>query len=153
MPEEEGNQEVLPHPTEAELACAFDNGRHMVCCCMAEFLEVQASPGPHLESIREGFCADPVCYAVAVGFLALLLSLKLLRAMWFHLLPQQGVVFHYFQIVVFMSRDKHPVGRSFITWSFQSEFHYFSSLPGEGENIPSKHSFPFPGFPERCAIS
>lgn len=31
----------------------------------------------------------------------------------------------------------------FFTWSFQFEFHYFSCLPGEGENTPFKHSFPF----------
>lgn len=35
--------------------------------------------------------------------------------MWFHLLPQRGVVFHYLQIVVFMDWDKHLVGRSFFS--------------------------------------
>ena len=32
-----------------------------------------------------------------------------------------------------MNWDKHLVGRSFISWSFQFEFHYFFCLPGEGK--------------------
>lgn len=74
------------------------------------------------------------------------------RNLWFHLLPRQGVSFHYLKVVVFMNGDKHLVGRSFSSWSFWFEFHYFSCLPGEGKNTLSKHSFPFSGFPDRCTI-
>lgn len=59
------------------------------------------------------------------------------RNMWSHLLPQQGVFFHYLKIVVYMNWDKHLVGRSFISWPFQFEFYYFCCLPGEGKNILS----------------
>ena len=33
--------------------------------------------------------------------------------------------FYYLEVVVFMNWDKYLVGRSFISWSFQFEFHYF----------------------------
>lgn len=46
--------------------------------------------------------------------------------------PNREVFFHYLKVVVFKNWDKHLVGRSFISWSFQFEFHYFSCLPGEG---------------------
>lgn len=51
-----------------------------------------------------------------------------------------------------MNWDKHLVGRSFISCSFQFEFHYFSCLPGEGKNILCKHSLSFSSFPDRCMI-
>ena len=60
--------------------------------------------------------------------------------------------FYYLEVVVFMNWDKYLVGRSFISWSFQFEFHYFSCLPGEGKNIFSKHSVPFSSFPDRCIM-
>lgn len=107
---------ACPHPTEAE---------QPVCLTMegmwpaGGWLDVQSLRPPWgliLERLPEGICADPVWHSVpVVCSLGFPLSLKLFRTMWFHLLPQRGVVFHYLQIVVFMDWDKHLVGRSFFS--------------------------------------
>lgn len=70
---------------------------------------------------------------------------------WSPLLPQHGVFSHYLKIVVFVNWDKHLVGRTFTSWSFQFEFCDFSCLPGVGKkdflNTATSSGFPDRGAP------
>ena len=96
-----------------------------------------AAAFPRALSMSEALCADPAWHAFAVCSLSLLFSLKLFQK---HVVPFASPTgrcfyfyFYYLDVAVFMNWDKHLVGRSFISWSFQFEFHYFFCLPGEGK--------------------
>ena len=130
-------------------------GSHRVGHDWSDLVAAAAAAFPRALSMSEALCADPAWHAFAVCSLSLPFSLKLFQK---HVVPFASPTgrcyyfFYYLDVAVFMNWDKHLVGRSFISWSFQFEFHYFFCLPGEGKNIFSKHSVPFSSFPDRCII-